>query len=601
MGAELARTPGIEVKSRGMYMDEEKKKIKKAARKWEKEVLLPRVKRFNLKETPTRFYTPLEVAGPNFLEKVGFPGQYPFTAGNNPFDFWRAYAVDAAKMGYRPDWGGAGQVGKYGGFGTPADYRDYLKRMHSMGRRGGPNIAFDLVTQCGYDSDSTYAEGEVGRVGVAVDSFRDFQIIYEAYTGDLDIDKVPSNYTINAPAAVIIAMYATLAKKRSIPLNKLRGTPQNDILKEFIARGTHIYPPRPSMRLFRDTCVFCTRYMPALNINSIGGYHIREAGATRIQDLAFSLANGIAYIQAGLEGGLSIDEFAPKFTFNAFGGSMEIYNEIALQRAARRMWARLLKERFGAKDERSMMIRQPITAHIGCSSTTLQRPLNNLARAVVGGIAAGMSGGIPGAFPPFDEPLGLGHSLEAVQLQFDATRIMIYEAKVTDVNDPWAGSYFMESLTDATEEEALKEMDKIEKMGGAVAAIENGYMPKAVARSAYERQKKIENQEEFVVGVNCYTGTNEIEVSINRVLEDTYDPELMRTAEERQKRNLAQLKHERDSKAVLASLKSLNAQAKVEETNLMPAICECVESDATLQEICDVLREVFGEAQPVKL
>lgn len=582
-------------------MKDKRKEIKEAAKKWENEILNPRVKRFNLDKSPTSFYTPLSSDTSHFLDKVGFPGQFPFTAGNNPFDYWRAYAQAAAKLGYRPDWGGAGQVGKYGGFGTPEDYRDYLLRMQSMGRKGGPNMAFDLVTQCGYDSDSSYAEGEVGRVGVAIDSLRDFAIIYEAYTGDLDIDKVPSNFTINAPAAIIIAMYACLARKRGIPLEKLKGTPQNDILKEFIARGTYIYPPRPSMRLFRDTCVFCCKHLPALNINSIGGYHIREAGATRIQDLAFSLANGIAYIEAGIDGGLSVDEFAPAFTFNAFGGSMEIYNEIALQRAARRMWAHILKDRYGAKDSRSMMIRQPITAHIGCSSTTLQRPLNNLARAVVGGMAAGMSGGIPGAFPPFDEPLGLGHSQEAVQLQLDATRIMIYEAKVSDVCDPWAGSYFMESLTDATEEAAAVEMEKIEKMGGAVAAIENGYMQRSVAKSAYERQKQIEKQEDFVVGVNCFTEATEIEVSVNRMVEATYDPVLMKTAEERQKISLARFKRERHGKAVLASLKNLKDVATDKDKNLMPVICECVENDATLQEICDVLREVFGEAQPIKL
>ncbi|MBN2283581.1 MAG: methylmalonyl-CoA mutase [Deltaproteobacteria bacterium] len=580
-------------------MNDDRKRIEEARQVWEEKLLHPRVKRFRLSQSPTRFYTPLDRGEDRFLEKVGFPGWYPFTSGNNPFDFWRAYAADAAKLGFRPDWGGAGRVGKYGGFGTAADYRDYLLRMQSMGRKGGPNIAFDLVTQCGYDSDSPYAEGEVGRVGVAVDSFRDFQVIYEAYTGDLNIDRVPSNYTINAPAAVIIAMYAALAKKRGVPLEVLEGTPQNDILKEFIARGTYIFPPAPSMRLFRDICVFCTKYMPKLNICSIGGYHIREAGATRVQDLAFSMANGKAYIEAALEGGLAIDEFAPQMTFNAFGGSMEIYQEIALQRAARRMWARMLKERFGAENPRSMMIRQPITAHIGCSSTTLQRPLNNLARAVVGGMAAGMSGGIPGAYPPFDEPLGLGHSLEAVQLQIDATRIMIYEAKVADVADPWAGSYFMESLTDETETAALEEMEKIEDMGGAVEAV--SYMAGAVARSAYERQKKIENQEEFVVGVNCFTGETEMEVTVNRMMEATYDPGLMRTAEERQKAALEQLKRERNDRAVSNSLKMLEKKAEDVGENVMPAVCECVENEATLQEICDVLRGVFGQAEPIKL
>jgi len=582
-------------------MKNSKKEIKEALKKWEDEILNPRVKKFKLAKSPTSFYTPLSSDGSHFLEKVGFPGQFPYTAGNTPFEFWRAYAEFGAKLNYRSDWGGTGRSGKYGGFGTPADYRDYLLRMQSIGRKGGPNIAFDLVTQCGYDSDSTFAEGEVGRVGVAVDSLQDFAVIYEAYTGDLDIDKVPSNFTINAPAAVLIAMYACLAKKRGIPLDKLTGTPQNDILKEFIARGTYIYPPSHSMRLFRDTCVFCCKHMPELNINSIGGYHIREAGATRIQDLAFSMANGIAYIEAGLEGGLEVDEFAPAFTFNAFGGSMEVYNEIAFQRAARRMWAHILRERFNANDPKSMQIRQPITAHIGCSSTTLQRPLNNLARAVVGGMAAGMSGAIPGAFPPFDEPLGLGHSQEATQLQQDASRIMVFEAKVTDVCDPWAGSYFMESLTDEIEKDALAELEKIEKMGGAVAAIENGYMPRAVAKSAYERQKKIEHQEELVVGVNCFVGEHEIDVSINRLVEATYDPELMKTAEERQKANLARLKRERNGTAVVTSLRNLKIQAEDKDKNLMPVICECVENDATLQEICDVLREVFGEAQPMKL
>jgi len=576
-------------------------KVETAETQWKQNILDKRVKRFNLSKSPTRFYSPLANKNSDFLENVGFPGQYPFTAGSNPFDFWRAYAEDAAKMGYRPDWGGASGVGKYGGFGTAEDYRDYLIRMHAMGRTGGPNMAFDLVTQCGYDSDSDYAEGEVGRVGVAIDSFNDFATIYEPYVGNLEIDKVPSNFTINAPAGIIIAMYAVLADKRGIPLDKLRGTPQNDILKEFIARGTYIYPPKQSLRLFRDICVFCTRHMPKLNINSIGGYHIREAGATREQDLAFSMVNAAAYIQTGIAGGLDVDSFAPKQTFNAFGGSMEIYQEIALQRAARRIYARMLKDRFQAKNPRSMMIRQPITAHIGCSSTTLQRPLNNLTRAVVGGMAAGMSGGMPGVFPPYDEPLGLGHSQEAVQLQLDATRILIYEAKVADVNDPWAGSYFMESLTDDIEARAMAEMEKIKNMGGAVAAIESGYMQKAVSKSAYEKQKQIERQEEFVVGVNCFKNDNEISVNVNREVEASYDPELIKSAEDRQKKKLKKLKRQRNSKAVSSSLSALKNHAKDESANLMIDMCECVRNDVTLQEMCDVLREVFGEFQQSKL
>ena len=580
-------------------MEKNYEDISGAKEAWEEKVIKPRLKKFKLPESPVRFYTPNDTRDLNFLDKVGFPGQYPFTAGNDPLPKWQAFAKPAAKGGVRYEWGESGS-GKYAGFGTPEDYRDYLLRMHSMGRKGGPNIAFDLPTQCGYDSDSQWGDGEVGRVGVAVDTFRDFEVIYEAYTGDLDIDKVPSNFTINAPAAVIIAMYVALAEKRGIPLEKLRGTPQNDILKEFVGRGTFVIPPRPSLRLFRDTLVFCTKHLPNFNITSIGGYHMREAGATREQDLAFSMAIGTAYLQAGVDAGLNVDSFAPHFTFNAFGGSMEIYKEIAFQRAARRMWSTLVKERFGAKNPRSMMVRQISTAHIGCISTTLQRPLNNLTRAVLGGLAAGMSGGIPGVYPPYDEPLGLGHSLEAQQLSHDGTRILIYEAKIGEVADPWAGSYFMESLTDEIEAAANTEIEKIEKMGGAVAAIENGYMHRAVAGSAHERQKNIEAQEEFVVGVNCFSGPHEIDVATTRSVAEVYDQELMASAEERQRTALRRIKKERDNKEASRALKELEIGAGNENENLMPSILDCVKSYATLQEICDVLRGVFGEGQAGK-
>jgi methylmalonyl-CoA mutase N-terminal domain/subunit len=575
-------------------------RVKRAEAEWRTRVVEPRVKRFQIPECPTRFHTPAEQADFDFLEKVGFPGQYPFTAGNRPFEAWQAYAEAGARLGVGGEYGAASS-GRYSGYGTAEDYRDYLLELQARGSRSGPNVAFDLVTQCGYDSDSPHAVGEVGRVGVAIDSLRDFRVIYEAFTGEHDLDKVASNFTINAPCAVILAMLAVLAEERGIPLAKLRGTPQNDILKEFIARGTYIYPPRESMRLFRDTLVFCRRHMGAMNVNSIGGYHIREAGATREEDLAFSLANGIAYLQAGVDAGLDVDDFATKFTFNAFGGSMQVYHEIAFQRAARRMWARILKERFGATNPRAMTIRQPITAHIGCTSTTLQRPLNNLARSVMGGMAAGMSGGMPGAYPPFDEPLGLGHSREAIQLQMDATRIMIYEAGLGGVNDPWAGSYFMESLTDETEAAAQAELDRIEGMGGAVAAIDNGYMPRAVAKSAYERQKRIEAKQDFVVGVNCFTGENELSVALDHARGEMYDAEHMRSAEARQLAKLAALKRERSHPAVARSLTALEQHAKDADANLMPDLIECVKSEATLQEICDVLRGVFGEAEPVKL
>jgi len=579
---------------------DEIERIEGARKAWQEELVDPRVERFKIPASPVRFYTPADQRDFDFLEKVGFPGQYPFTAGNHPFDAWRAHAEAAARLGAGGSYG-MSSSGVYSGYGTAEDYRDYLKKMQVLGSRRGPNVAFDLVTQCGYDSDSPAAVGEVGRVGVAIDSIRDFRTLYEPFTGELEVDKVVSNFTINAPCCVIIAMLAVLAEERGASLDRIRGTPQNDILKEFIARGTQIFPPRPSMRLFRDTLVFCRSHLPAMNVNSIGGYHIREAGATRVQDLAFSMANGIAYLQEGVDAGLEVDDFAAHFTFNSFGGSMQIYHEIAFQRAARRMWARILRERFRASNPRSMLIRQPVTAHIGCTSTTLQRPLNNLSRSVMGGMAAAMSGGMPSAYPPYDEPLGLGHSLESYQLATDATRIMIYEAGMSDVADPWAGSYFMESLTDEIEAEAQVEIDRIEEMGGAVAAIENAYMPRAVARSAYERQRRIERQEEFVVGVNCFTGENELELTLERTADAFYDPENLRTAEERQLAKLEELKRERSERAVSQSLGALEIQAKDPDANVMPVLVECVKSEATLQEICDVLRGVFGEAEPVKL
>lgn len=585
-------------------MKKDLNKISRAKKKWQKEIVEPRVKKYKLDKCPTKFYTPLDTDEFDFVEKVGFPGQYPYTAGNDPIPKWQAMAEAEAKASFNFEWGGASSsgAGKYAGFGTSEDYRDYLLRMHELGRRGGPNFAFDLPTQCGYDSDDPRAVGEVGRVGVAIDSLQDFETVYEAYTGKLDMDKVASNFTINAPAIVIIAMFAALAEKRGIPLDKLRGTPQNDILKEYVSRGTYIFPPLPSLRLFRDTLTFCTEYLPKMNVASIGGYHMREAGASREQDLAFSMAIGATYLQSGVDAGLDIDEFAPKFTFNAFGGSMEIYNEIAFQRAARRMWAKMLKERFGAKNPKSMMIRQIMTAHIGCSSTTLQRPLNNLCRTIVGGVAGGMSGGIPfAAMPPYDEPLGLGHSLEAQQLGHDATRILIYEARLGEIIDPWAGSYFMESLTDKIETSGREEFEKIETMGGAVAAIENGYIQREIAKSAYAKQKKIEDQEQFIVGVNCFNGTNELNVITERSVPDVYSSDLMDTAENRQKENLSKLKKERDNKAVSEALKELTAAAKNSKDNLMPVVIKCVKTYATLQEICDVFRDVLGEAEPLTI
>lgn len=572
-------------------------KIKERKKMWEEKVLNPALKRFKLDRSPTEFYTPLEIEEFDFLKKVGFPGAYPFTAGAYPT---LPYAVVATK-GSLPSAQGLVRAARYSGYGTPEDTRDYYKMMQSRGLRGGPNLAMDLPTQCGFDSDNPVIRGEVGKVGVCIDSLKDFEIIYESYLGDLGLDRIASNFTINAPANIIMAFYIALAEKRGISPEKLRATPQNDILKEFVARGTYIFPPRPSMRMFRDSLVYFTKYMPNVNITSIGGYHIREGGATREQDLAFSMAIGIAYLQEGINAGLEIDSFAPKFTFNAFGGSMELFKEVAFQRAARRMWAKILKERFGAKDFRSMLIRQPLGAHIGCSSTTKQRPLNNLTRAVVGAVSSALSGSPPMAFPPYDEPLGLGWSLEAQQLSEDAGRILQYEAKLNEVVDPLAGSYYIESLTDEIESAAWQELDKIEKMGGAVVAIESGYLQREIARSAHERQQRIEKGEDLVVGVNCFTDESELEVATSRVVPHPYDEKKREEAEELQIAKLTELKRSRDNRQIGQLLRELKEKARKEEENLIPHFVECAKAYVTEQEMCDVLREVFGEYEPVSV
>jgi methylmalonyl-CoA mutase N-terminal domain/subunit len=580
-------------------MKEEMEKVKKEKSRWEQKTLKPALERFKLKESPTQFYAPSDLDdGFNFLEQVGFPGQYPFTAGTYPTF---PYLTGERGSGGIAQAKGLVRAGRYSGYGAPEDTRDYYLHMRKLGSRTGPNIAFDLPTQCGYDSDSPMASGEVGRVGVSVDTLRDMEVIFEAFSGENDIDRTASNFTINAPANILMAMYMALAEKRGISRDKLRATPQNDILKEFVARGTYIFPPRPSMRMFRDSLVFFSEHLPNVNITSIGGYHIREAGATREQDLAFSMAIGAAYLQEGVNAGLPIDSFAPRFSFNAFGGSMEFFKEVAFHRAARRMWARLLKEKFGAMNERSMTLRVPLSVYPGNFNCTVQRPLNNLVRSVVGGIAAAMAGGAPNCYPPYDEPLGLGWSLEAIQLSEDAARILQHEAKLVEVTDPLAGSYYVESLTNQIESAAWTEFEKIQKMGGAVAAIESGYMQREVAKSAYDRQKKLEEGKELIVGVNCFLGESELEVSTTRLVAHPYDPQRRDEAERVQITHLKETKEKRDHKAVGRLLKELKVAAQKEEVNLIPHLLQCVKAYATLQEMCDVLREVFGEYRPAAL
>ena len=561
--------------------------IERRRKEWEEGTLKQALERLGMTESPRKLYTPLDIKDFDFLEKVGFPGEYPFTA-----DVYATPALAVAMGSAAPTR--LVRAGMYSGYGTAEDTRDYYK---SSGRVGGPNIAFDLPTQCGYDSDSPMARGEVGKVGVAVDTLRDFEVIYENFVGDNDLDRIASNFTINAPCNIILAMYIALAEKREIPPAKLRGTPQNDILKEFVARGTYIFPPRPSMRMIRDTITYCTEHLPLMNTISICGYHMREAGATGPQVLAYTFSNAIAYVQLGIDAGLDVDVFLPRFTFLNFGGSMELFKEIAVNRAGRRMWAKIVRERFGSKNPRCWILRQVAAGGSGEATKTVQRPLNNFTRAVLGGVASALSGGVPFTGFPYDEPLGLGHSLEGWQLNIDAMRIMTLEAKLCEVTDPLAGSYYVESLTDQVEEEAWREIEKIDAMGGAAAAIEKGYMQREITKSAYQFQRALETGERVIVGVNQFTGEQELEVLPSRLVEHPYDPQKRASAEEKQIAKLAGVKRERDNESVQACLNRLDEAARDEEVNLIPPILEAVKAYATLGEMCHVLRGVFGEYQ----
>lgn len=576
-----------------MFAQSYLKELQRRREQWEKTTLRESLRRFKVEESPNQFYSPLDVKEHDFLDEVGFPGEYPYTAGKYASSVPGSGPVKGG--GYIVSGGGLIRSGRYSGYGTAEDTRDYYQSELIRGRQSGPNLAFDLPTQLGYDSDHPISRGEVGKTGVAIDTLNDMETIYQAFTGEHDLDKIASNFTINAPCNVILAMYIALSEQRRIPLAKLRGTPQNDILKEFISRGTYIFPPKPSMRMVKDTITYCTKNMPLLNTISICGYHMREQGATRVQTLGFTMANAIAYVQLGLEAGLEVDDFVPRFTFLDPSGSMEMLKEIALRRAHRRMYARIMKEKFKAKDPRNWRLRDNIGPMSGCYTMTVQRPLNNLTRAIIGGVAAALSMNTAIVEPPYDEPLGLGWSLEAQQLSEDAARIIQYEAKLCDVIDPLAGSYYIESLTDEIEEGAWAIVNKVEELGGAVAAIEKGFPQKEIAQSAYQYQKEVETGERIIVGVNRFTGEHELEVNTTRLVQHPYDPEKRAKAEEKQITKLEKIKKERDNHKVEVTLKELKEACCDENTNLIPTLVGAVKAYATIGEICGVLRDIFGE------
>ncbi|MGJ7045665.1 acyl-CoA mutase large subunit family protein [Thermoanaerobacterium thermosulfurigenes] len=505
-------------------------------------------------------YTPYNIADLDYLNDLGFPGQYPFTRGVQPTMYRGRF------------W----TMRQYAGFGTAEESNARYKYLLSQGQTG-LSIAFDLPTQIGYDSDHPMAEGEVGKVGVAVDSLLDLEVLFNG----IPLDKVSTSMTINAPAAVLLAMYIVVAEKQGVSLDKLEGTIQNDILKEYIARGTYIFPIEPSLRLTTDIFKYCSKYIPKWNTISISGYHIREAGATAVQEIAFTLANGIEYVNAALKAGLDVDEFAPRLSF-FFSAHNDLLEEVAKFRAARRIWARIMKERFNAKNPKSMMLR--FHTQTGGSTLTAQQPDNNIVRVTLQALAAVLGGTQSLHTNSRDEALALP-SEDSVKIALRTQQIIAYESGVCDTPDPLAGSYYVEYLTNQIEEKALQYIKKIDELGGAACAVKSGFIQKEIQDSAYRYQKEIEKGERIIVGLNKFKTEEKYHGNLLKV-----DPKVG----EMQKEKLKKLKTERDNEEVKRILSELKETACGQE-NLMPKIIDAVRAYATLGEICDVLRSVFGE------
>ena len=506
--------------------------------------------------------------GPEDLRDIAVdvspPGQYPFT---------RNIRAD----GYRTRlW----TMRQYAGFASAEESNKRYRFLLEQGQTG-LSVALDLPTQIGYDSDHPLAEGEVGKVGVPISTLRDMEILFQ----DMPLDKISTSMTVNATAPVLLAMYIAVAKKQGVDTAKLDGTVQNNVLKEYIARGTYVFPPRPSMRLTTDIFAYCSKNLPKWNTISIGGYHIREAGSTAVQEAAFALANGIAYVQAAIDAGLDVDAFAGRISW-IFQTNNNFFEEVAKLRAIRRMWAKIMKERFGAKDARSCMFR----THIQTSGSTLmaQQPMNNIVRATVQTLAAVLGGVQSLAVSCYDEALCLP-SEESVQLSLRTQQILGHESGVAEVVDPLGGSYYVEHLTDEIVRQSDEYIARIDSMGGATAAIEQGFQQREIQESSYRYQMAVESGSQVVVGVNKYVSPYPPIEGMLRVDETQVQSQLAR---------LGEVKRLRDHGRVETALSALKNVARGSE-NVMPAMLQCVEAYASLGEICDVLRSVFGEQKEI--
>ncbi|MBI5440487.1 MAG: methylmalonyl-CoA mutase family protein [Deltaproteobacteria bacterium] len=507
-----------------------------------------------------RLFTPLDAREDSYLEVEGIPGQYPFTRGVQPTMYRGRF------------W----TMRQYAGFGTAEQTNLRYKYLLEAGQTG-LSVAFDLPTQIGYDSDHELAEGEVGKVGVAVDTLRDLEILFDG----IPLERVSTSMTINSTAATLLAMYVAVAEKQGVARERLQGTIQNDLLKEYVARGTYIFPPKPSLKIITDVMAFCKENIPNWNTISISGYHIREAGSSAVQEVAFTLANAIAYVQAALDAGLNVDEFAGRLSF-FFNCHNNLLEEVAKFRAARRLWAKIMKERFGAKDPRSQMLR--FHTQTAGSSLTAQQPDNNVVRVTIQALAAVLGGTQSLHTNSRDEALCLPTE-DSVRIALRTQQIVAHESGVADTVDALGGSYCVEAMTDEIEARAREYLDKIDAMGGVIRAIETGYIQQEIADSAYAYQKAIESGEQVVVGVNQFPTA---ESGPTRLLK------VDGTAEAYQKEKLARVKAERDPRATASALDELRRTA-CEGGNVVPRIYEAVKTYASLGEISDVLRGVYGE------
>ncbi|MBP9005378.1 MAG: methylmalonyl-CoA mutase family protein [Candidatus Marinimicrobia bacterium] len=547
-------------------------KLKAEHQKWEETTLKKVISRNPERKTEftTSSWLPVErtalpeiTSDDEYLEKLGFPGEFPFTRGVQP-------------TMYR---GRLWTMRQYAGFGTAEESNRRYKFLLNQGQTG-LSIAFDLPTQIGYDSDDPHSEGEVGKVGVAIDTLRDMEILFDG----IPLDQVSTSMTINAPAAILLAMYLAVAEKQGVAFDQLNGTIQNDILKEYIARGTYIFPPKPSLRLITNIFEFCARSVPKWNTISISGYHIREAGATAVQEVAFTLADGVEYVKAALNAGMDVDSFADRLSF-FFNAHNDLLEEVAKFRAARRIWAKIMRDKFHAQNSKSLMLR--FHTQTAGSTLTAQQPDNNIVRVAIQTLAAVLGGTQSLHTNSRDEALALP-SEDSVRIALRTQQIVAYESGVTNSVDPLGGSYLIENLTDQIESEVWQYLDQIEAIGGMIPAIENGFVQKEIQDAAYRYQKEIESNERIIVGVNKFVTNEETPKNLLKI-----DPELQRI--QIQKTNA--VKKQRNNQAVKEKLELLRETARRTEQNLMPPILAAVKEYATLGEICGILRQEFGEYQ----